>query len=330
MQGAAEEAGVTEGGKAPKISYIYAVEQAIWAAICVSWLAVRASASTANADVWILALPSASAVALLVLMSISPEQSDGPILRNFQATFGSWLASFLVTLESATTARVWQEILADPYISLVSLGVSLSLSTVQMLLSAAAVAPKFWGGQPDNLWADLFIVLATTFQACVVRSSNIAGYSVILFLNLLSVVCVGARLWELPEGVRLGAVTLRQMLESASFSLEMTSLLTAIALAYAYSTTSFATVVLSIPAVAVLSTRLAFSLLDRSQAGAQAQAGGAKPAPEVAPAPAEATLRTPLPAQSSQAFSQLNSRVAGDALLFSRTRALYSKSKKNS
>jgi hypothetical protein len=186
-----------------------------------------------------------------------------------------------------------------------------------------------------QLWADNYLLLVAAFQAGLLAPSNVSQSALIIALNVFTLAVLSGKLWlhlnksifRIPEEV-IGSVRLSTVVEAILFSLHTTTWLAATASGYAAGTTTFALAVLSLPAVVTLILRLVASVQKKAHTS-EPSAPPEDTAPSNEPsAPPEAQVRTPLPAQPMTL--QLNSKVTGDALLFSRTRPLAGRLKKNS
>lgn len=308
----------------------YAVEESVWGVLGLCWLALRANISMCNADIYIVVRSCAFSILNVLTCSIIPMQARKLEIFFFQMTFGTWLAALVVVMEVSSIERVSQAVLNDPYLSMSSMSVSFAWLTVLMLMTGAAVSPDTWKCQPRNLWADIYVVEVATFHACLVRAVQPGGFYVALVLNILALVCVCIKQWGFAQDLKIGNIFVNTLLELVSFSFEMALLITVIAMAYSYSTTSFALVVFSIPAVVVFAARLATSFMAPVKPTAMEPSTRdvpnvqpAEPAPH--PVPSEPTSKS-----LSHPFQHANLRITGDALLFGRTRTLQSKLKKNS
>lgn len=297
----------------------YAVEGAVWAAFTWSWLSLRLFLSPANLDGWILLPGSCFAVISLVLCCAFPSQSRRIEASLFQVVAGTWLACLAAVVELGTNTAACQRYLADPWLSVASLAVSLAFCTVQTLLSAASVAPDLFA-DPRHLWADAYLLFATAFYAALVRETQVVATAVVLALNLLTMACLGAKLWKLPAGAVVGTVTAQVFLESSLFASQLTALIAALGGGYAAGMTSFALLTLSIPATATITVRLARavapSAATRQPRDPAPAAEGPSEEPVQPSAPPEPPARVALPAMLPVGG------ISGDALLFGRAKPM--------
>ena len=326
----------------------YAVEEAIWGVLCGCWLVICSTVSVLDINTWILAPTSAFAILNLVLCSIFTKQSKDLEISLFQMTFGSWLAFTVSVLEILTVPKLTQTVQSPVWVSIPLLAVSMSLSTIQMLLSGAAASPQGWESKPRSVWADVYILLITSVHGCVLRLAFPVGFYCILAVNLLAVCVIGIKLGKPFRGV----ANMDLIFEILTFSLQMTSLMLSLGVAYASQTTYIFTAILSLPAIASISIRLANAITHVDEAVSKdgksndeqpsaptqgqieaaerrTQANDAAERGTQANGSAESSVRVNLMVPGQSSFEHLNSRIASDALLFGRTRALSSRIKKN-
>jgi hypothetical protein len=321
----------------------YAVEEVIWATLCGSWLILRYSISPAGADLWTV-LPSAvMAFVNLLLCSSLPNLAHSIESKFFQFVFGHWLAALTSSIDIASSSKATSLVLADPYFSMASLACSLALTTILMLSSAAAVSPEPWKCTPPHLWADIFVIMSSSFQSWVLIEVNPGGSYALISFSILTVAAVSVKFWSFADVDLKLPLTLSQILEIISFSLEFIASATAVGLAYTHGTTSFAFAVGLAIAYAALVYRLVAVLNEKKGTSSSSHSdenhASAPPDPEIKSKNSQQQADSSTPSDSSNirtmnssmsSFPHLSSRVAGDALLFSKTKSLSSKLKKNS
>jgi len=311
----------------------YAVESAVWGCFTGSWIALRNMASAAVLDTLVVIPGACLAICSLLICSVTPTRSPAIESSVAQMNFGTWLASVCHVVEVSTNALARKRILADPYLSMASLGISLALSTIQMLISASSVSPNLFHTEL-SLWADIYLVLVTAFQAGLLGEMYTGSAVVIVLLNMASLFALMCKIWLHDTGSLfrvdarrvVGPITFEALIEILLFCLQSLTWISAMASAYSAGTTAYALAIVSLPAIGVLIARLVRAI--RSPRVIEPEVINVGPEADQPSAPSEAQVRTALPAQP--ATLQFSSKSTGDALLFSRTRPLAGRLKKNS
>lgn len=306
-----------ESTKRTQLPSIQSVEGAVWAAFSASWLSLRLYISSARLDSWILAPTACFAVVTLGLGAGLPNYVRHFEQKLFQHSFGAWLASVALALDVSTSRGAQRAFLADPWLSVASVALSVAFATVQMLIAAGAAGANMFAGQ-NHLWIDSYFLLVTAAQACAFRAAQPGAAGLIVALNVISVWGLGARMWKLPDHVSVGLVSLQSFLEIARYSLHVVALVTAATAAYLADTTTFGLLVMSVPGLLAGALQVAEGVTQKPILTQDEPAESAEPS-----APTEEALRRAEQGQVATAFPQ-----QGDALLFARTRTLTARGKK--
>lgn len=296
---------------------IQSVEGAVWAAFSASWLALRLYLGSARLDAWIIAPTASFALVNLGLGAGLPNFVRHFEEKFFQHAFGAWLAAVAMALDVSTSKSAHKALLADPWLSVASVALSMAFSTIQMLIAAGAAGGRMFVGQ-NHLWTDSYFMLVTAAQACAFRASQPAAAGVVVALNVISVWGLGARMWKLPDHVSIGLLSLQAFLEIARYSLHVVALITAAAAAYLAETTTFGLLLLSVPGLFAGALQLAGEVTQKPILAQEEPVESSEPS-----APTEEAIRRAEQPQVAARFPQ-----QGDALLFARTRTLTARGKK--
>lgn len=222
---------------------IYSVEGAVWGVLIFGWTSARLSMADSLLDA-ALTIPAALAGVVNLVACTLSEDSEAIQSSYFNIEFALWMvyASFIV--EASSSTELTDTLFGYMAFALVAAALSMSLLTVQLLLSAAAIGPRLW---KDLAWMDATVILLTAFHAGLGRGAPKAYgiASTILALNLACLGTLGARMWEISRdevwefGVR-GAAFFEWL--HVGFML-LTGILT-VALAYVAKTTQWALITL--------------------------------------------------------------------------------------
>lgn len=198
---------------------VYGVEAAVWACFTGGWVALRSYLHRTPLEEF--ALIPAAAVAVCGLLATS--MSKAPLateLTLFQVSFGAWFTLVYAVVEAFVTSQFAEFFLQNMAFAVASLAVSLAFSTIQTLITAAAIpqGTSVWTG---STWAKVALVLLTTLQAGTKHDTHetLAFAVIILWADFASVCLEPFQLWKFPLSMGIGLLSAQQILDIASVSL---------------------------------------------------------------------------------------------------------------
>ena len=235
---------------------IYALEAAVWGALTAAWLSLRLALTPSLADQSVLVAAIALAVLHLLLSSAlddSPQTEDA----YFCALFPLWLLYACMAIEAATSPlKLNAALFGGLFLYQVAAAISLSILTVQVLLSAAAVARGGVIWKSSALWLDHTLLLLSTLHACLSRESSLEFASVLLGLQIIVIGTLWLRLWTF-EAV-FGTLPLSHIFEILHASVAGVLGILTVAAAYKARTTAWVLPVVIFPLVLYAVLRAAF------------------------------------------------------------------------
>ena len=235
---------------------IYALEAAVWGALTAAWLSLRLALTPSLADQSVLVAAIALAVLHLLLSSAlddSPQTEDA----YFCALFPLWVLYACMAIEAATSPlKLNAALFGGLFLYQVAAAISLSILTVQVLLSAAAVARGGVIWKSSALWLDHTLLLLSTLHACLSRESSLEFASVLLGLQIIFIGTLGLRLWNF-EAV-FGTLPLSHIFEILHASVAGVLGILTVAAAYKARTTAWVLPVVIFPLVLYAVLRAAF------------------------------------------------------------------------
>lgn len=281
---------------------VYSVEGAVWAACIAGWLAARLALSQSPLDLALLTPSVCIGFANLILCSVLSDNRE-PQSALFNVLLPLWLTYAYASLE-LISAPVSKSLFGDIIVPPVSAGVSLAFLCVQLLLSAAAIAPSIWTRK--HYWMDVLAVFVTTLQAvlCNTEQNALPLTVCILISNTGILALLGVRMWDLDDR-QTGSLYLCQIFEIVHCILVGFSFALALGVAYASRTTLWALVIYAVAILAGTCIRTAM-WTPKPQADQQ------DPAAVNVDAPANATA-------AELVFGTQSMRLSHDTSIFSRS-----------
>ena len=245
---------------------IYSVEGAVWACLTISWLVARLSLSKSPLEESVLIAGAALALGNLLCGSLANDREQGERLC-FHMTFALWLFFVYAVAECLSTPALGDKLTLSPslgsVLSVASVGLSLALLTIQTLVAGAAVSESLWAGAA---WADAFLPLVASFQACAshTTASSMSLSALVLWTSFCVFTLFGIRFaFSLPLESKVGLITLDQFLEILSLSLKSCCTVFALVLAYANGKTTWALPAAFAVPLAIGTLKLIFKFLPR-------------------------------------------------------------------
>ena len=176
---------------------IYSVEGAVWGVLIFGWASARLSMADSLLDAAVTIPAAFAGVANLIACTLS-DDSEAIQSSYFNIELPLWIVYASFVAEASSSTELTDTLFGYMAFALVAAALSMSLLTVQLLLSAAAIGPRLW---KDLVWMDATVILLTAFHAGLGRGAPNA-YPVacaILVLNLACLGTLGARMWEIPR-----------------------------------------------------------------------------------------------------------------------------------
>lgn len=222
---------------------VYSVEGAVWAACIAGWLAARLALSHSPLDLALLTPSVCTGFANLILCSALSENKTAQSAL-FNVLLPLWLTYGYACLE-LLSAPVSKSLFGDIIVPPISAGISLAFICVQVLISAAAIAPSIWTRK--HYWIDVLAIFVTTLQAvlCNTEKNALPITVCILISNVGILALLGVRMWDLDDR-QMGTLYLCQIFEIVHCTLVGLSFALALGVAYASRTTMWALVVYAV------------------------------------------------------------------------------------
>jgi len=240
---------------------IYALESAVWAALTAGWLSLRLILTPSLADQTV----RVSAIALAVfhlLLSSALYDSPKPDIAYFAALFPQWVLYVCMLLEAGTApVRVDNALFGGLFLYFSAAAISLAFLTVQVLLSAAAVAHRGQIWRASALWVDHTLLLLSSLHACLSQESHLEFASALLVMQVIFIVTLGLRLWRFEDPkfpVSGGTFPLALALEITHGAAAGVLGILTIAAAFVARTTAWVLPVVVVPLVIYAALRAAF------------------------------------------------------------------------
>jgi len=171
---------------------IYSVEGAVWGVLIFGWASARLSMADSLLDAAVTIPAAFAGVANLIACTLS-DDSEAIQSSYFNIELPLWIVYASFVAEASSSTELTDTLFGYMAFALVAAALSMSLLTIQLLLSAAAIGPKLW---QKLEWMDATVILLTAFHAGLGRGAQNA-YPVacaILVLNLACLGTLGARM----------------------------------------------------------------------------------------------------------------------------------------